>query len=190
MIRTAVVEALREVLRFLDERGIDSMLLGGLAIRVLAIPRPTFDVDLMVAIEDEESSDLAEAADRAGLLVGEEHRRGFVDRLQGLAKIGFSVPVGERLIPVDLFLAATEYQRAALSRRTRHETDLGPMWVASPEDVLLHKLLADRPRDRADVVDLLLVVAMIDMAYLRIWAPRLGVTDRLAAALRDAGRAV
>ena len=58
----------------------------------------------------------------------------------------------------------------------------------SAEDLLLHKLLADRPRDRSDVADLLLVCGQLDHAYLRSWAGRLGIQARLDKTLREAGR--
>jgi hypothetical protein len=115
--------------------------------------------------------------------VDEPHLRGFVDRLQGLSKIAMSVPTGDRWVPVDVFLSGSEYQRTAFARRRRHETDLGPLWLISVEDLLLHKLIADRPRDRADVADLLLVAGSLDETYLRRWAERLGVLERLEKAL-------
>lgn len=47
------------------------------------------------------------------------------------------------------------------------------------------KLLANRPRDRADVADLLLVVGEVDGAYLGSWAARLGVERELRDCLAD-----
>jgi len=159
------------------------MLMGGLAVRTLAIPRPTFDLDLMVAVDEDSAARFAQAAQRAGLVVEDPHLRGFVDRLKGLAKMALKIPVGDRWVPADIFLNETEYQREAFARRQRHETDVGPLWLISAEDLLLHKLIADRPRDRADIVDLLLVIGSLDESYLRSWADRLGIRQRLEDAL-------
>ncbi len=186
--RPAVVVALEDLLAFLRRERVEWMLLGGMAVRVLALPRPTYDLDLMVAVDEEGVARFAEAAEAGGFVVPEEHRRGFMDRLQGLGKIAISVLVGTRPVRVDVFLTAPEYQKAAFARRTRHSTDLGELWLISPEDLLLHKLLADRPRDRADVQDLLLVHGAVDMGYVTPWARHLGVEDRLAKALQEAGR--
>ena len=54
------------------------------------------------------------------------------------------------------------------------------MVVMAAEDLLLHKLLANRPRDRSDVADLLLVGGALEMEYVRTWAEHLGVSARLA----------
>jgi hypothetical protein len=167
------------MLGFLERRRTDYMLMGGMAVRTLALPRPTFDLDLQVATGEADAKALAQEAAKHGYSVDEPHLRGFVDHLQGLSKIAMSVPAGERWVPVDVFLSGSEYQRTAFARRRRHDTDLGSLWLISPEDLVLHKLIANRPRDRADIADLLLVAGPLDEAYLREWAARLGVTDRL-----------
>lgn len=45
-----VADALRRWLRFLEDRHVECVVLGGLAVRILALPRSTFDVDVMVSI--------------------------------------------------------------------------------------------------------------------------------------------
>ena len=183
-----VAEALREVLAFLATQHVDYMVMGGLAVRVLALPRTTLDVDVMVAVDDSEVGHLAEEAAKAGFLVDEAFQRGYVDRLAGLGKFHFQVVLGARSVRVDVFVLGSDYQRVAFRRRRLHETDLGPLVVMSAEDLLLHKLMANRPRDRSDVADLLLVGGALEMAYVRTWADRLGITPRLTEALREAGR--
>jgi hypothetical protein len=61
-----VVEALRQVLRFLEDQKIESMVVGGLAVRLLALPRTTWDVDVMVAIGEDDVGRFARAAEDAG----------------------------------------------------------------------------------------------------------------------------
>ena len=183
-----VLGALREVVSFLTRQQAEFMPMGGLAVRILALPRTTFDVDVMLGIGEEDVRHLAEAADAAGYQVDEAFRRGHVDRLAGLGKIHFHVLEGDRPVRVDVFLLGSEYQRAAFSRRRDQTTELGPLPVISPEDLLLHKLLADRPRDRSDVADLLLVCGPLESAYLSHWASHLGIGERLRAALAAAGR--
>jgi len=47
------------------------------------------------------------------------------------------------------------------------------------------KLLANRPKDRVDVSDILFVQATLDEAYLRRWAAKLGIAVELEDALRS-----
>ncbi|MEO6597441.1 MAG: hypothetical protein ABIP94_22080 [Planctomycetota bacterium] len=54
-------------------------------------------------------------------------------------------------------------------------------------DLILFKLMADRPKDRVDVQNVLTVQGIPEPEYLRDWAARLGVADRLERALAEAG---
>lgn len=164
------------------------MLIGGLAVRALALPRATYDIDVVVGIGEEGVSVFALAAEAAGFEVPEPHLRRFADTLAGLRKISIRVPVGEKSVVADIFIAATDYQRAAYSRRRPDDSVGVAVTVCSAEDLLIHKLLASRHRDLSDVADLLLVTGPLDGPYLRRWAGHFWITDRLDLALREAGR--
>jgi hypothetical protein len=82
-----VVRALRSLLAFLERQRIDYMLMGGMAIRTLAIPRPTFDVDLQIVKGEADARSFAQRAAEGGYSVDEAHLRGFVDHLEGLSKM-------------------------------------------------------------------------------------------------------
>ena len=88
----------------------------------------------------------------------------------------------------DLILAETEYQRVALER-ARVEVDSSGAVVRylAPEDVIIHKLIAARPRDLDDVENILDAVPELDEAYLVGWAEAWGVTE-LWQRLRGASR--
>jgi hypothetical protein len=185
---TPLEEARDRLFAFLGAHGVDDMLLGGLAVRLHAIPRPTYDTDLLVGIGAEGVGRLASAAVAAGFSVPEEHARGFVDRLAGLSKFSLGVPVGDRIVSADLLVLGSDFQKTAFGRCVRVPVDGGDEWAVSVEDLLLHKLLAFRPRDQADISDLLLVAGPLDQRHLVAWAKRLGVEDRLREVFRVAGR--
>jgi len=59
--------------------------------------------------------------------------------------------------------------------------------IATPDDLLVYKLVAGRPQDLADIDRMLrLGVAPEDEAYVRRWADEWQVVDRLDAALTAA----
>jgi hypothetical protein len=71
---------------------------------------------------------------------------------------------------VDFIVAGTEYQHLALDRARNH--------VLTVEDVLVHKLIAWRPRDRDDVRSILSTGLAFDGEYVSHWADEWGVADR------------
>lgn len=75
---------------------------------------------------------------------------------------------------VDLILAGTEYQREAIARAVDH--------VITREDVLIHKLIAWRLRDKDDIRAILEAGGPIDLDYMRRWARVWDVEDRWAEA--------
>lgn len=88
-------------------------------------------------------------------------------------------------IDVDIFLAESRFQESLLARRQREDFEGGRIWFVSPEDLILLKLVAGRPRDLIDVQDILFTQGQLDETYLRRWAAALGVTERLEEALHQ-----
>ena len=63
-----------------------------------------------------------------------------------------------------------DYQRVALERAVDH--------VITVEDVIVHKLIAWRPRDRNDIASILEGEPTLDEAYIEQWASTWDVMDR------------
>ena len=66
-----------------------------------------------------------------------------------------------------------------MRRRRSHDLDGQRIWFVSPEDLILLKVVAARPRDLGDIEDVLLAQSTIDEAYMRRWAKELGVAEKL-----------
>ena len=163
-----------------DGMGIHYMLMGGMATRIWGLPRSTFDVDVTLSLASDALSGFCSRLEQAGFVVPEPHRKGFADTLKGMGKFSFQDYAFSPPILVDCFLPTTAYQREAISRRREVELEGRNVWVISPEDLILHKLVAGRPRDLDDIDDILLVQdRTMDLAYLRKWAAALGVTSLL-----------
>ncbi len=78
----------------------------------------------------------------------------------------------------------TDWQRRALERR-REVAFLGRgYWTASPEDLIIYKLVADRGLDQADVDNILdRRIQELDLPYVEAWTKTLGLHDRWIEAL-------
>lgn len=177
--------ALRDVIGLFDDFGTDYVLMGGLAARALGIPRPTYDIDFTIAIEREKLPDLYGRLDEAGYTVPEPYWNGWVDEVSGLPLVRFRLYLEGLGIDVDIFLAETEYQEEVLRRRVRADAEGLLVWLVTPEDLILLKLMANRPRDFADILDVRFMQSDLDETYMRRWAEQLGITDRLERALSE-----
>lgn len=151
--------------RRFEELGIEAKLIGALAaLQYRAQPRATVDVDFLARTLD----GLAEAMEADGYeckTIAEPGGPPFVVFIRGK---------GHR---VDVLLAETEYQRTALDRAT------GPAITA--EDVIVHKLIAWRPRDQDDIAQIFAAGVELDERYIEGWARAWDVADRWDLAKRS-----
>lgn len=176
---------LEEMVAFLEARRIEYMIMGGIAVRFWGIPRPTFDLDFTLSLNAAGIPELGADFEANGYSVPQIHAKGFLDQLAGMRKFAVARFVDGREVRVDLFLVTTAYQRDAFGRRLRRKINGGEAWFIAPEDLILHKLIAGRDRDLADISDVLWMNPAVDQDYLRKWAAQLGVTEALERKLSE-----
>lgn len=177
-----VEAAARDFIHIFDRLQVPYAVMGGLAVRAYGVPRPTYDVDVTLAILEDRLPALYDAVEAAGYTVPDAYRRGWVDRLAQMPLVKFRIYRGtlEESVDVDLFLMETAFQRKTMERRLLTDVEnIGKTWIISPEDLILLKLVAGRPRDWGDIEDVRFMCGDMDEAYLRHWAERLGVLASL-----------
>lgn len=182
-----VVATLHRFVALFDRLRIPYAIMGGWAVRVYALPRPTYDVDFTIALARDRLPALFRAAEEDGFTVPERYRNGWVDSVAGMPLVKCRLLVESHGIDVDIFLAESAYQREMMQRRVIHVVAGARAWFVSVEDLILLKLVAGRRRDRADIDDLLLARAEIDEPYLRRQAATLGVEANLDDVLSERG---
>lgn len=148
-----------EFTEYLRSLGAEPALIGALAaLRYRSTPRQTTDVDFLVR----ELRDLPDRLRADGYEV------------KVIGEPGDAEPclllVRGKGVRVDIMSAQTDLQRSVLDR-----TVDGTITV---EDVIVLKLLAWRPRDRADIESILAARPILDDAYIEHWAREWEVEDR------------
>ena len=174
-----LIQTLHDFAKLFDRLQVPYAIMGGWAVRMYGLPRPTYDVDFTIAIERERLPELYDTATDMGFTVPEQFVAGWVDTVAGMPLVKFRLYLIDRGIDVDVFLAESEYQQELMRRRRSHDLDGQRIWFVSPEDLILLKVLAARPRDIGDIEDVLLAQGDLDEAYMRRWAKELGVAEKL-----------
>ncbi|MFV2044885.1 MAG: nucleotidyltransferase, partial [Anaerolineales bacterium] len=72
-------------------------------------------------------------------------------------------------IRVDLIFSFSTYEQHALERARPVELGGASVRFASLEDVIIHKVIAGRPRDIEDVKSILVKNPQVDAGYIRKW---------------------
>jgi hypothetical protein len=152
-------------------------LMGGIALATWKYVRATRDIDLLLGTADDNPERLIAVLGASGFRPKRSPpivRLGQLDLLQLL----YEPPETYLDLQIDLLLAKSDYHRKALERRVPLRlTDLDiDIDVLACEDLILHKLLAERIIDLADVAALLGANRKsLDYAYLLNWIEDLGL---------------
>ncbi|MBX3028164.1 nucleotidyl transferase AbiEii/AbiGii toxin family protein [bacterium] len=156
--------------RLLASLGSDYAIIGAHAVNCWLEPRVTADIDVTVAADRARLDALRARFAREGFRVAREHG---ADAPSGPDFVRFVSADGE--IVIELQAAKTAFQREVVRRAV--PTPLG-LRVATVEDLIVLKLIADRTKDQSDLEGLLGLGAL-DWAHVEKWAAAWGVFDRL-----------
>ena len=159
-----LIESVLDLQKRLEEAGVASVLIGGLAVSAWGEPRGTRDVDLKVLLKREDAQRLLD-------LLGADFAPLHADPVQALRRNGVLFVHNQLGVRIDLMLADTDFDEAAIRRARPVELQPGrTMRVCSPEDFIVYKLLAPRGRDYDDLVSVIQRQGdALDDAYVTKW---------------------
>lgn len=148
------------------------MLIGGVAYSYWVEPRATKDIDFSVIIPEK----------NIPVLINRFKKAGFVTRRSdfNVLKKQHILRFWKETICFDFLIDKDEYYEIALNRRIKKIYLNQAIWIATPEDLILQKILAGRSQDIVDVINLINHRrAELNLKYLTLWARVLGVANTL-----------
>jgi len=154
--------AIAAATRWLEEAGVRSALIGGVAASLLGRPRVTKDVDFLVVAEESIWSELLARGKPHGIVPRVENALEFARTTRVLLLVHEASGV-----ELDISFAALQFERELIERSTARSIRGVSFNVASAEDLLIMKALALRPRDIADIEGIVSVVADLDLDRVR-----------------------
>lgn len=140
------------------------MLIGGQAVLVYGEPRLTKDIDITLGAGPEALPMVLSLIKELGLRVLPKDPEKFVKRTMVLPALN-----QENGWRVDIIFSQSDYETRALKRARKIKLKNIPVYFASPEDVIIHKIIAGRPRDLEDAQAILRKQKKLDFKYIRFW---------------------
>ena len=122
------------------------MVIGGQAVLVHGEPRLTRDIDITLGVDSTQLNKVLTAVASISLASAVADVESFVRKTNVLP---LSDPVSN--IRVDLIFSFTPYESEAVRRAVTVVLNEVPVRFASAEDLIIHKLVAGRPRDIEDI---------------------------------------
>jgi predicted nucleotidyltransferase len=157
-------DLIKKIAAELARRRIPYMIIGGQAVLLYGEPRLTKDIDVTLGLGVDELPKIKLAVKAIGLSVEAEDADSFVKETMVL-------PTSEKTsgIRVDFIFSFSPFERQAVARAKVVTFDQTPVRFASLEDLVIHKLVAGRPRDIEDVKAVLLKNPGYDRDYIKRW---------------------
>jgi predicted nucleotidyltransferase len=157
-------QLLERIAAGLDARGLPYMVIGGQAVLLYGEPRLTRDIDITLGVGPERWRELLEMSQALGWQVLVETPEEFVRQTMVLPCLDPSSG-----IRIDFIFSLSSYEQQALERARPVTVGRATVRYASLEDLVIHKVIAGRPRDLEDVRTMLLKNPQADQAYIRRW---------------------
>ena len=146
------------------QAGVSYMVIGGQAVARYGEPRLTKDIDITLGVDAGELERMLAIIRSLGLQPATDDPAGFVKQTNVLPVIE-----GQSGIRVDLIFSFSPYERKAIMRSLPVKVHDQTVQYASPEDLIIHKMVAGRPRDLDDVRGILARNRNLDTPYIESW---------------------
>ncbi len=151
---------LRTVVTFLDVQHFRYALIGGIANQVWGQARFTYDIDLKVLVPD------FDYEKRRTTIMSAFPEPGRPD----LPLNPLIVSVNVQGILVDFLLTTPGYEEQIIERALRYTVEDLSLWICTPEDLIIQKAIAGRPKDWQDIEGIVIEqYATLDQKYTEEW---------------------
>ncbi|MGB9773568.1 MAG: nucleotidyl transferase AbiEii/AbiGii toxin family protein [Bacteroidota bacterium] len=164
-----ILKAAHEIAHFLENENIPYFIIGGLALQHWGEPRLTRDVDITVLVAPERFDAFVDAV-----------LKNFPSRVPDAREFALRHRVllvqTEERVPLDISLGIPGYEEDAFRRAAIVEYEgTGKLRLVAPEDLIIHKCVAGRPRDIEDVEGILIRQQLnLDISLIKMWLEAFG----------------
>lgn len=158
------IDAASEVAKFLEKENVPYAIIGGLAVQLWGESRTTQDVDLVIVVD-------AGSTDRVIASALSRFKARITDPAEFARKNRVLLLATDDNTPIDISFGIPGYESTAVAHAIDIDLPSGiSVKVLSPEDLIVHKIIAGRARDDEDVKNMLIRMhASIDVDYVTGW---------------------
>ena len=161
---TPQIKAMVEVHEFMTSQQIPYMIIGGMALQYWGEPRFTRDVDITILIPWKQEKKLLEKICST-----------FLPRMTGALEFAVQHRVclvkSSEGCDIDISMGIPGYEESAMERAVDFPVGRDQfIKICSAEDLIIHKAVAGRPQDEADIESIVIRQGKkLDVRYIRQW---------------------
>jgi len=150
--------------RLLNQFANQGVIIGGVAVSILAEPRYTADADAVILLNAEDLPRLLAVAKQEGLVPRIEKAEQFARRNRVLL-----LQHTESAVNVDISLGVLPFEMEMVERATIYQTGSLELPLPTPEDLIVMKAVAHRPKDILDIKAIVARYPKLDRQRIQFW---------------------
>lgn len=167
---------LKQIDGLLSGLNIDYALIGGIAVSLYSEPRLTFDIDVEIILDNSKITFFIRKARRYGFYPLPKNIRSFAKKTGVLPMRFYKNNVEGKC---DFIIAQNALEYSAIKRARSKKIYSINIKIVSPEDLLIHKLASDRPRDLEDAQRILTRQRKdLDLRYINLWVRKIAKLNK------------
>jgi len=156
-----LILALHDLVTWFRALKVKGVVIGGVAASLLGRPRLTHDVDALILMEREKWEDV----------IGSGKKFGFMPRIPKVLKFAqlhrvFLMRHEPSELDIDISIGVLPFEEEAIKRRRLVKLARVKIPLPTPEDLIIMKAVAHRPRDMADIESILETHSSVDEKYI------------------------
>lgn len=155
------LKALQSLLDHFEERGV---IIGGIATGFLGKPRFTVDLDAIFLASVKEIPKILDLAKKEGIETRTQDAAEFAKRSRVLL-----LRHNESGINIDISLGILPFEEEVVNRSVLHNVGTLSVRLPTPEDLIILKAVAHRPKDLLDIREIVLNNPDLDVSRIQHW---------------------
>jgi len=157
----AAIEAVQHLLEKFDNRGV---IIGGIAVGLLGRPRFTEDVDAMFLLSTKDIPKFLEAANAEGIQARIPNAEEFARQSRVLL-----LKHAPSNTNIDISLGVLPFEEEMVARGSVQSTATLSVRLPTPEDLIIMKAIAHRPKDLEDIRTIIDKHPKLDVDRIKQW---------------------
>lgn len=171
------INAIIQFDRLAKKASLNYAIIGGVGVSVWSKPRATQDVDMVVLLDTAQLTSLTNQAEKFGFIADSKETQHLIK--SDMFRLRYKIDA-HNLIKFDLILATYPYYQALLQRKKYFFFGKIKLPFAQPEDLIILKLISNRPQDSIDVSNIFSQYSdRLDSKYIEKWAREFDIIDKL-----------
>ncbi|VVB88897.1 Uncharacterised protein [uncultured archaeon] len=168
MQENSMLRELEHAVKLLERAGMNYMIGGGIANSYWGFPRSTTDIDFIVPLHYKSDKDALQVVENELMKEGWEIK---ADEGRPL--------IAQKTVRLDFWSLKSLFDKERFDRRIRVKLEDFEIWITTPEDLIIQKLMWHRSKDIEDIKGILARQDKLDWDYLKKWARGLQLETEL-----------